>query len=184
VLFVAASEYERAGLFGGIGNDKLYGGAGNDHLSGEEGNDVLQGDAGNDSIYGGIGNDNLSGNDGNDFLSGGTGRDNLRGGAGIDRFYFATASDSRDVIWDFSTTDFLVFKGSAFGGLKSGTVSVANFHRAATNLAHDADDRFIYRTTDDTLWYDSNGNKSGGTKVMIAEFGHDFTLAYHDILIV
>ena len=42
------------------------------------------------------------------------------------------------------------------------TLAASQFEVRADNLAQDADDRFIFRTTDQTLWFDSNGNAGGG----------------------
>ena len=41
--------------------------------------------------------------------------------------------------------------------------------RATSNAALDGDDHLIFRRSDDTLWFDSNGSNAGGTKVMIAD---------------
>jgi Ca2+-binding RTX toxin-like protein len=57
------------------------------------------------------------------------------------------------------------------------------FLSRADNHAQDKYDRFIYRTSDDTLWFDQDGT---GTKVAIkiADLSNDFALTAHDIVIV
>jgi hypothetical protein len=50
-------------------------------------------------------------------------------------------------------------------------------------LAQDADDRFIFRTTDQTLWYDADGSGSGAA-LMIADLQAGATMTNLDILIV
>ncbi len=42
------------------------------------------------------------------------------------------------------------------------------FHKGATNQAAEGDDRFIFRTGDTTLWFDSDG-RGGAGPVLIAD---------------
>jgi serralysin len=147
--------------------NKLYGNDASNSLSGKDGNDALSGRGGNDALYGGKGDDTLS------------------GGAGSDKFKYLSASEGGDHLSYFSGADSFVFEGSAFGlGDFSGTLASSRFRSNSSGAAGDSGDRFIYRTTNDTLWYDSNGSVAGGTKVMIADLSNDFALTASDILIV
>ena len=51
----------------------------------------------------------------------------------------------------------------------AGPLPISQFRSQASNVAQDADDRFIFRTTDTTLWFDVNGNAAGGLST-IEEF--------------
>jgi hypothetical protein len=53
---------------------------------------------------------------------------------------------------------------SEFGGglAAGGTLAASQFRTRADNVAQDANDRFVLRTTDATLWFDSNGNAREG----------------------
>jgi hypothetical protein len=52
----------------------------------------------------------------------------------------------------------------------------------ADNLAQDADDRFVFRTTDATLWFDSNGSAAGGL-TLVADLQAGATVTSADILL-
>jgi hypothetical protein len=54
--------------------------------------------------------------------------------------------------------------------------------RADSNQAMDATDRFIFRNSDKTLWFDANGTGSGGP-VMVADLQSGATLVRTDIVI-
>jgi hypothetical protein len=163
------------GLTGSAYGDYLYGNAVANYIYGYGGNDWLDGQAGKDYLFGGVGNDTIKG---------GLGKDVLDGGAGADRFFYSSTSEGGDSIVAFDTADVFAFKASAFGGLALGALAARRFWSNTTGRAHDADDRFIYNTTDDTLWYDSNGNAAGGTIVKIADLTNDFALTASDIVIV
>ena len=100
------------------------------------------------------------------------GKDSLSGGIGNDQFFFYGTSEAGDLVNDFTNAagnnDVFYFKGSAFGALPLGALAASAFQARADNLAQDANDRFIFRTTDKTLWFDSNGNTAGGL-TMIAD---------------
>jgi hypothetical protein len=170
-------------IIGGAGNDKIYGHVGNDKILGGAGNDKLNGNAGRDSVFGKAGVDSLFGGDGSDFLSGGAGRDKLAGGVGADRFYFRSPSEGGDTIRDFQRGDKICLEGETFANLKVGQLGAKYFIARVDNRAHDANDYFVFRTTDDTLWFDKNGNNPGGA-VLLADFGTDVNLRASDILIV
>jgi len=166
-------------LAGGAGNDMLFGGAGHDRLVGGAGNDALFGDAGNDALFGGAGNDRLTG---------GAGHDRLAGGAGNDQFVFAAPGEGGDVITDFGAVagnndGFRITAAGFGGGLAAGALAPSQFQSRADNLAQDADDRFIFRTTDATLWFDVNGNAAGGL-TMIADLQAGAVVSAGDIVLV
>ena len=148
------------------------------------GNDKVTGSASAEVVILGAGNDTMLGGGGDDSITGGLGADTLNGGTGADRFIFNATNEGSDSIVNFDTSDFFTFKGSAFGGLGAGTLGAASFWSNTTGLAHDATDRFMFNKTDDTLWYDANGNVAGGTIVKIADMTNDFNvLTNADILI-
>ena len=168
----------------GAGNDRVTGSAGVDRVFLGDGVDQATLGAGNDTAFGEGGNDSLNGGIGNDSLMGGLGADTIDGGVGADKIFFVNAVDLTDTVVNFETVDFFVFKGSAFGGLAAGTNVVPMFRSNATGLAEAATDRFIFNTTDDSLWYDSNGNGAGGAS-KLADMTNDYNiLTAADILIV
>ena len=186
-------------LDGGAGNDILAGFGGNDRLFGADGADVLYGNDGFDFLFGGAGNDVLrgaaqsdvlSGGDGQDMLNGGAGFDQLTGGLGNDRFDFVSFADAQsgvDRITDFSnaaTNNDSIRVWSGFGaGLAPGALMASRFVSHSTNLAIDADDRFIFRTTDATLWFDGNGSAAGGL-TLLADLQAGAVLTAADIWII
>lgn len=172
-------------LTGNTLNNLMNGANGNDTLLGVDGNDTLNGGLGNDRLEGGVGKDLLNGGAGIDRLIGGTGADTLTGGAGADRFVFIARTDKGDVITDFTRgQDKIEIDISAFDPtLATGTLAGRNFVSRADNLAQDGNDRFIFRTTDDTLWFDSNGNRKGGL-IMLVDFSTDLALKASDIILI
>ncbi len=133
--------------------NSLMGKQGDDYLLGFGGNDILSGNGGNDRIYGGKGNDTLIG---------GEGRDTLFGGAGRNRFLIYAPNEGGDTIGDFKydeqSGDTLSLRAKSFGGLAAGQLNKAHFAgRENDTIAQDADDRFIYKSTDQTLWFDMDG---------------------------
>lgn len=186
-------------LDGASGNDVLSGFFGNDRLFGADGADILYGNDGADQLFGGTGNDVLRGAAHNDILSGSDGQDILRGGAGIDQLTggvgadcfdfvsFAEAQSGADQILDFGNSAFnndWIRVTSAFGaGLMPGALAAGRFVAQASNLATDADDRFIFRTIDTTLWFDGNGSAAGGL-TLLADLQAGATLTVADIWII
>jgi Ca2+-binding RTX toxin-like protein len=162
-----------------LGADRLYGTLGVQTLDGQGGADLLEGRAGNDTLLGG---------DGNDVLAGEVGVDLLNGGAGDDRFVFRTLAEAGDTIGNFGArvgdNDLFVLTLAGFGGgLVRGALSATQFQARADNLAQDADDRFIFRTTDKTLWFDANGNVAGGL-TLLAHLPTGAVVTAADILLV
>ncbi len=132
--------------------DTVFGDAGNDTLRGNGGNDVLNGGLDSDRIYGGLGNDSLS------------------GGLGADFFVFNTkpsASNNRDTITDYNVAaDTIRLENAIFTklvGAANTALSGGQFFKSATaTAAHDLNDRIIYNTATGALYYDADGNKTGG----------------------
>ncbi len=151
------------------------------------GGDVLRGDEVANELTGLGGADRLSGGAGADALGGGAGRDTLTGGSGNDFFAFSSLTEGRDVITDFGrgagNNDQLLFDSSGFGGLPPGALSAGRFRSGATNQAGDGNDRFIFRTTDETLWFDRDG-KGGKGPVLIADLQDGARLTAGDILMI
>jgi Ca2+-binding RTX toxin-like protein len=147
--------------------------------------DRLSGDARNNTLQGGGDRDRLSGGGGDDVLIGGQGRDTLVGGLGADVFMFRAQSDRGDVIADFdSAVEHILLEGSAFGyGVYEGAVAAADFVISTANAALDASDRFIFRTTDQTLWFDADGTGSGRS-VLVADLQAGATLTAAHLLII
>lgn len=167
------------------GDDAIQGQAGADFLAGGAGNDALTGGLGSDRLLGEAGRDTLSGGPGRDFLAGGIDVDRLTGGTGPDRFVFNSLATCSDRITDFNAIDdTIVVSARAFGGgLVAGGVAAAQFCSRADNLAQDSDDRFVFRTTDQTLWFDANGSAAGGVR-LIADLQAGAVFSEADILLV
>ena len=165
------------------GDDTLIGGDGNDSFFGEGtqfGAPVETFGTGNDSIFGGAGNDTLFGNDGNDTLDGGRGNDRLGSGfvddsggsEGNDTFVFTVApgTANADVITDLdSGADVIILDSGAHANAgPSGNFITgdARFWSSSTGVAHDADDRVVYNTSNGQLWYDLDGNGVGAAQLI------------------
>jgi Ca2+-binding RTX toxin-like protein len=166
--------------FGIFGHDII---SGFENVKCGNGDDTAKGNGGANGLYGYGGNDTLYGRSGSDTLDGGTGHDFLLGGKGVDSYYYAAIEDGGDSINRFTSLDKFVFEGAGFGNLVSGVLHQNEFLASGTGAATTPWQRFIYNTSNDTLWYDSNGNGAGG-KVLIAHMLHDSTVTYDDITIV
>jgi Ca2+-binding RTX toxin-like protein len=151
--------------------------------------DRLRGDEHFNQLYGRGGNDILTALDGNDTLVGGVGHDRLAGGAGADAFVFYSPAEGGDTIIDFNIkatdTDGIQIVAAGFGaGLFAGDIlQPQKFRARIDNHAQDADDRLILRTTDNTLWFDSNGSAPGGL-TLIADLQAGAHLTASDILLI
>ncbi|MBP9183169.1 MAG: calcium-binding protein [Fuscovulum sp.] len=149
--------------------------------------DDIRGDALANQLLGQAGADRLDGADGADMIRGGLGIDTLTGGLGNDNFRFLSLAEAGDVITDFSNVvgnnDNMKILASAFGGgLVAGALAATQFQSRADNLAQDADDRFIFRTTDRTLWFDADGNGAGAA-VLVADLQAGAVMRATDILL-
>ena len=172
---------------GEVANDTL---TGIERIQGGSFADHFAGDGNANSLFGEGGIDILDGKAGTDVLRGGAAADNLTGGGGNDVFQYLALNELGDTITDFSASaagnnDLFQFKGSVFAGLAAGPLAAANFViRAADNLAQDANDFFIFRTSDTTLWFDPTGSASGAADaVMIANLQAAATMTFADIAI-
>ena len=158
-------------------------------MGSRSGADQLRGNGGKNSLLGGGGDDRLDGAAGNDFLSGGNGIDVLTGGNGNDTFIFATRSGLGDTILDFNSIgagndDRIQITAAAFGGgLVAGALAANQFQSRADNVAQDADDRFIFRSSDKTLWFDDDGNGAHAA-LLVANLQASATMTALDIVLV
>lgn len=184
------------GLGVGVENLTLTGGAtingtGNDLanlLVGNEDANILKGAGGRDDLRGGGGDDVLKGGLDKDRLDGGLGQDKLVGGDGNDEFVFAKRGQSGDLIVDLQdevgNNDRILVDGSSFkGGLEDGRLSNDQFQASEGHVAEDADVRFILDTRDDTLWFDRNGDRSGGL-TLVADLQGNATMQANDIFVI
>ncbi|KQY12219.1 calcium-binding protein [Rhizobium sp. Root482] len=141
-----------------------------------------------DKLYGSSGDNRLHAGGGNDTLAGGLGNDILRGEGGKDIFLFNTklsASTNVDVIEDFVVADDTIRLDNAIFTkiIGTGTMTSAQFAKNTTGKAADASDRIIYETDTGKLFYDSNGNASGGS-VHFATIHSGLSLTASDFYIV
>lgn len=149
--------------------------------------DVIRGSAANNLLFGQAGADTIDGAAGSDLIHGGTGVDSLTGGLGNDTFRYSGLGEIGDTITDFQNVagdnDRFQIIASAFGGgLIAGTLAATQFQTRADNLAQDADDRFIFRTTDQTLWFDDDGNGVNAA-VLVADLQAGATVTAADIIL-
>ncbi|MDX2275201.1 MAG: calcium-binding protein [Hyphomonadaceae bacterium] len=146
---------------------------------------VIIGNTGGNILKGGDGADTLSGGGGDDALYGQTGQDSLTGGAGRDAFVLnspLTAANA-DTITDFSVpADTIKLENSVFTELGgAGVLATAKFFIGAN--AHAAADRIIYNSSTGALYYDGNGNASGG-KTLIATLDTGLALTHNDFVVI
>lgn len=174
------------GVYGSRRADFIVGGIEANSFFGESGNDTLIGGAGADTLSGGNGVDRINGGDGADLVVGGGGKDTITGGLGDDEFRFGFLTDGGDIITDFSNkvgnNDRIAISASelAIAGILGPRALFANeFHVGRTNIAPGAEDRIIVRTTDNTVWFDSNGRAAGGL-TLIADLQAGVTLTFAD----
>ncbi|MCF6291323.1 MAG: hypothetical protein L3J03_10060, partial [Desulfobacterales bacterium] len=135
------------------------------------------------NIIGGQGEDTLIGGSGDDNLRGGSGHDTLTGGSGSDTFLYESSADFSDTITDFSNSDqddIFSFNSNEFDS-SAGFYSnefYAGYDGANAALGNN-DPWFVYDSTMDQLWYDSNGDASGGHE-LVAQL-NDVVLTATDI---
>lgn len=181
-------------LDGGAGDDQLIGGAGNDCYVVDSQKDRITDSAGQDAIetnlsflsllsyktietlhYTGnlnaqlIGNalaNEIRGGPGDDIIDGGVGQDKLIGGAGADIFRISTPlKNNVDTITDFvSGSDRLYLSVKIFTALKNDTHLSDNF---SIDSPFDNNDYLIYNSTNDVLYYDSDGLGSKNEAIAI-----------------
>ena len=175
-----------SGVVARLGNPAANTGnaAGDTYLSIEN----LFGSAHADGLFGDSGNNAINGGAGDDRIDGGRGKDVLTGGAGADTFLFDTplsAGTNIDTISDFAAgVDKIELDHAIFSALGiAGPLSDAAFRMNSSGLAADASDRIIYETDRGALFYDSNGNASGG-RTQFASLDAGLALSHLDFLIV
>jgi Ca2+-binding RTX toxin-like protein len=181
-------------LDGGAENDVLDGGSGNDTLIGGLGNDIYIVDWAGDVVVEtstltteidtvrsavsyilGANLENLTltgstattatGNQLNNIITGNSLNNTLTGGAGVDTFVLNKTS--ADTITDFATDEKLQISASEFGGLTAGNLAATQLLvGAGATAATTAAQRFIFNTTDKSLYFDSDGlNGSAAVKI-------------------
>jgi len=151
-------------------------GTGNDldnDLFGNGKSNSLGGGAGGDDLYGQGGADQLRGGLGPDDLDGGRGKDRLTGGRGNDDFVFAAPNEGGDTISDFRDReghdDRILIEVAGFrAGLDvGGHLSRDQFQIDDGHRADDRGTRFLLDTRDQTLWFDANGSRDGGLRLVV-----------------
>ena len=160
----------------------------NNTLIGNDGVNVLRGAAGRDALNGAGGADRLIGGTGKDTLQGGGGQDLLIGRAGNDEFVFTSLAQSGDIIRGFGDArgdnDRFVIDASSFkGGVDAGRLSRDQFQTSSDNIARDDDVRFIFATANDSLWFDKNGDRSGGL-TLVADLQRSTDVSHNDFLLI
>ncbi len=124
----------------------------------------------------------------NDALNGSLGNDVLTGGIGADKFVFNTALNATtnvDRITDFAVIDDTIHLDNAiFTAISgTGTLTAAQFVKNTTGLAGDSNDRIVYETDTGKLFYDSNGNATGGS-VQFATLAANLVLTNADFFVI
>ena len=163
-------------------------GSGNINGTGNRGGNIITGNGGNNTLDGGAGNDKLTAGSGNDSIIGGLGTDMLSGGAGKDTFVFNTAPNALrnvDTISDFNVVhDRIVLENAIFRAIGApGLLPSSAFASNSTGVATDAKHRLVYERDTGELYYDSNGNKAGGS-TLIAKLDPNLSLTYRDFDII
>ena len=149
---------------------------------------MIRGNSSANQLLGQAGADAIDGAAGAELIRGGLGVDTLTGGTGNDSFRFQTLAEVGDIITDFSNAggndDKFQLVASAFGGgLVAGALAATQFQSRADNVAQDANDRFIFRTTDRTLWFDADGTGAGAA-VLVADLQAGATMTAADIQLI
>ncbi len=145
----------------------------------ETGADRLAGNAGKNELWGDGGNDILFGRAGNDILHGNAGNDRLSGEAGNDTFVFHKTTDGVDVITDFASGDKIEIRTSGFAGQTVGSLAENQFQAGIGHVAGTADIRFIFDSSNNGLWFDSDGD-GGAAAVNIAILSNGYSLSHLD----
>ncbi len=174
-------------LVGGSGDDTLDGGAGEDYAKyadatgsifadlvagtvsgGGTGLDTIihiegiDGSYYDDSFHGTSGTDFFEGMDGDDTLEGMAGSDVLTGGSGADKFKYSASGQGADSVVDFTSgTDKFTFNSSYYNTTNVKTASIGGYDGSNGSLG-DNNEWFIFDQVENKLWYDSNGDLSGG----------------------
>jgi len=123
---------------------------------------IITGNAKNNILNGGAGKDQLLGKAGQDTLIGGAGNDTLTGGGDGDIFEFKAPTEGVDTFKDFVVgLDKIKISLKGFDlDLLPGDLPADKFVLGAA--AKDSDDRFIYNSSNGSLYFDNNGSANGG----------------------
>ena len=179
-------------LSGDANANTISGGTGDDQINGGAGADVLIGGAGEDTMDGGQGDDVLNGGAGADTLTGGMGSETLIGGDGADIINLSSADTTSDyVVYTTGTsefddtvsffeighdkvyldaTNFSFSAGAAVDGVSF--KDVANYDGSNGGLGHN-NAVVVWDSTNDKLYYDSNGDTAGGYTTEVASITTD-----------
>ena len=134
-----------------------------DPINGTDGDDVLQGLGIAEVLNGLKGKDTINAGDGDDLLNGGKDSDKLNGEAGVDTFLFDSKRGADRLDW--VDGEILQFDSDVFK--KPGTLGVIkNKHFNKDASADDGNDYFNYQKNKGKLYYDSNGNDPGKSKLI------------------
>jgi hypothetical protein len=137
---------------------------GNDHItttSAAGTTNIITANGGNDTIVASLGNDTIYG---------GAGTDTLTGNSGADTFVVTgvtLSTNGTDTITDFTPVDDTIqfslaaVNAATAGGLVAGAVAAGNIVIGAGAVAADANDYFLYDTTNGFLSFDADGNGAG-----------------------
>jgi Ca2+-binding RTX toxin-like protein len=154
------------------------------YVAGSSGQYYVAGHGGNDTLIGGTGFDWLNGGDGNDIINAMRGNDLMIGGAGADQFRFSTglnALTNVDSIGDFThTIDDILLSRTIFASIG---VTLDTTELAFGTQAADANDHLIYNNTTGDLFYDADGDGSGG-QVLFARVTTGTELTVDDFMLV
>jgi Ca2+-binding RTX toxin-like protein len=137
-----------------LAGDKVINGVGISGI-GNTLNNIITGNPMPNMLKGGGGDDTLDGG----TSEGGGGFDTLQGGAGTDTFVLQKSIYTFDTILDFAVNEKLLVSASAFGGgLTPGILDSTRLlvGAGAVNAATD-DQRFIFNTTNKSLYFDVDG---------------------------
>ncbi len=175
------------GAFGSTGSAQGDTYIGIENVFGSDGgNDVIRGDAANNALFGFGGNDNLNGQGGADVLRGGVGAIVWSAALGTTcsaMTLLAKPATSSPTSRPRRQRRPVPDLGRGFGGgLAAGALAAAAFQSRADNIAQDADDRVIFRTTDQTVWFDADGNGIGAA-VLLADLQTGAVVTAADFLI-
>jgi Ca2+-binding RTX toxin-like protein len=152
-----------------------------EQVRGSKFNDTIRGSAGPETLMGGAGNDRIIAGSGFNHLYGGAGQDKMTGGSDIDIYYYNNVAELGDEITNFDAAEDSILFNINFSGKGFGGASAAQFRTRADNVAQDANDYFIFRTTDKSLWFDADG-AGGKGPVLIADLQQNATLTHNDIV--
>lgn len=129
----------------------------------------------------------ITGNSGNNVLNGGLGADTLDGKGGNDAFLFNSALGSGNVdrLVAYSVSaDSIRLENAVFTRLTTlGTLSPAAFTANASGVATSSSHRIIYETDTGNLFYDSNGNASGGS-VLFARLDPGLAMSASEFVVI